>query len=72
MQIHVVQQGQNLYGIGQAYGISYEEIARANELIDPARLVVGQALVIPVTGSYHLVQPGQSLYVICQALWHDS
>ncbi len=64
MQIHVVQQGQNLYGIGQAYGVSYEDIARANELIDPSRLVVGQALVIPVTGSYHWVQPGQTLYVI--------
>ncbi|WP_432357862.1 LysM peptidoglycan-binding domain-containing protein [Sporosarcina sp. UB5] len=64
MQIHVVQQGQSLYGIGQAYGIPYEEIAKANELIDPSRIVVGQALVIPITGSYHWVQPGQSLYII--------
>lgn len=64
MQIHVVQQGQSLYGIGQAYGVPYEEIARANELIDPSRIVVGQALVIPITGGYHWVQPGQSLYII--------
>lgn len=64
LQIHVVQQGQSLYGIGQAYGIPYEQIAQANELQDPSRIVVGQALVIPITGSYHWVQPGQSLYVI--------
>jgi spore germination protein len=64
MLIHVVQQGQSLYGIGQTYGIPYEDIARANELIDPSRIVVGQALVIPVTGSYHWVLPGQSLYII--------
>lgn len=64
MLIHVVQQGQSLYGIGQTYGIPYEEIVRANELTNPSRIVVGQALVIPVSGSYHWVLPGQSLYVI--------
>lgn len=64
MQIHVVQAGQSLYGIGQAYGVAWEEIAKANELINPSKIVVGQALVIPVTGSYHWVQPGQSLYII--------
>ena len=37
---------------------------RANEIPDPSRIVVGQALVIPITGSYHWVQPGQSLYII--------
>lgn len=66
MQIHVVQKGQSLYGIAQAYGINYQEIAQANELPDPSRIVVGQALVIPITGSYHWVQPGQSLYVIAE------
>ncbi|MFJ7934645.1 LysM peptidoglycan-binding domain-containing protein [Sporosarcina sp. NPDC096371] len=66
MQIHVVQKGQSLYGIAQAYGISYQDIAQANEIPDPSRIVVGQALVIPITGSYHWVQPGQSLYVIAQ------
>ncbi|MBD7986301.1 glycoside hydrolase family 18 protein [Sporosarcina sp. Sa2YVA2] len=64
MQIHVVQQGQSLYGIGQAYGVAYEEIAEANKLVDPSKIVVGQALVIPINGSYHWVQPGQSLYTI--------
>ncbi|MDQ6419978.1 glycoside hydrolase family 18 protein [Paenibacillus sp. LHD-117] len=64
MQIHVVQSGQSLYGISQAYGTSVQSIAQANELSDPSRLVVGQALVIPIVGRYHWVQRGQSLYVI--------
>ena len=64
LQIHVVQRGQSLYGISNAYGISFEEVAEANEIPDPSRLVVGQALVIPIDGSFHLVQPGQSLYMI--------
>ena len=68
MQIHVVQRGQSLYGISKAYGIPFEEIAEANEIPDPSRLVVGQALVIPIDGSYHLVQPGQSLYVFQECM----
>lgn len=64
MQIHVVLKGQSLYGISKAYGISYEEVAKANEIPDPSKLVVGQALVIPIEGRYHYVQAGQSLYVI--------
>jgi spore germination protein len=36
----------------------------ANELPGPGRLVVGQALVIPIVGSYYWVQPGDSFYSI--------
>ncbi|MHA6259767.1 LysM peptidoglycan-binding domain-containing protein [Sporosarcina sp. CAU 1771] len=64
MQIHVVQSGQSLYGISQAYGVPYQEVAVANEIPDPTRLVIGQSLVIPITGSFHLVRPGESLYSI--------
>lgn len=64
VQIHVVQRGESLYGIAGAYGISYEEIAKANEIPNPAELAIGQALVIPIDGSYHIVHAGQSLYTI--------
>ncbi|CAM3143017.1 glycoside hydrolase family 18 protein [Filibacter tadaridae] len=67
MQIHVVQRGQSLYGIARSYGITYQEIATANELPDPSQLVVGQALVIPIIGSYHWVQQGESLYAIANS-----
>lgn len=66
MQIHVVQPGQSLFGIAQSFNTSVASIANANELSNPARLVVGQALVIPIVGRFHWVQQGQSLYTISQ------
>ena len=38
----------------------------ANQIPDPNRLVVGQALVVPVNGQYYIVQPGDSLWSIGQ------
>jgi spore germination protein len=64
LQIYVVQKGQSLYEIGNAFGVPYQEIAILNEIPDPSRLAVGQAIVIPITGSFHSVRPGQSLYSI--------
>ncbi|WP_153730800.1 LysM peptidoglycan-binding domain-containing protein [Sporosarcina obsidiansis] len=66
MQIHVVQKGESLYEIGKMYGVPYEQIAQANELESETRLAIGQALVIPIVGSYYWVQPGDSLYKIAQ------
>lgn len=64
MQIHVVQSGQSLYSISRAYGISVAQIATANQINPANTLVVGQALVIPITGMYYFVQPGDSLFTI--------
>jgi lipoprotein NlpD len=44
---HVVRSGETLYGIGLAYGVPYQEIARTNGLKDPSRIYVGQRLRIP-------------------------
>lgn len=66
MQIHVVMPRQSLYGIGQAYGVSPGVIAEANKILPTESLVVGQALVIPITGMYYWVQPGDSLYTIAK------
>ncbi|KXH87551.1 LysM peptidoglycan-binding domain-containing protein [Sporosarcina sp. HYO08] len=66
MQIHVVQQGQTLSGIAQVYGTTYQEIAEANEIPAPYWLAVGQALVIPIDGSYHWVQAGQTLTIVAR------
>ena len=44
---HRVAPGENLYRIGKAYGVSFEELARVNAIADPARIEVGQVLVIP-------------------------
>ncbi|HZG57153.1 glycoside hydrolase family 18 protein [Paenibacillus sp.] len=64
MQIHVIQPGQSLYGLSQAYGVPVQTIADANELDASQSLVVGQAVVIPIVGSYHWLQPGESLYSV--------
>lgn len=64
MQIHVVRPGDTLRMIAQAYGISAQEIAESNKVPDPNRLVVGQTLVIPISGQYHWVQPEENLGLI--------
>lgn len=66
MQIHVVEQGQTVRSIAETYGSTAEEIVRANELPNPDKLVTGQALVIPIVGSYYWVKPGDTLYLIGQ------
>ncbi|BFT68897.1 LysM peptidoglycan-binding domain-containing protein [Paenibacillus sp. P36] len=71
MQIHVVQRGQTLYRISQTYGVSVDTIAAANEMTPSQSLVIGQALVIPIVGSYYWVQPGESLYSIVHKLGLD-
>jgi len=59
-----VQRGQTLFGIAQAYNSSVQAITEANEIPQPGRLVVGQALVIPITGSFYWVRRGDTLYSI--------
>ena len=64
MQIHVVQSGQTLYGIARTYGISVADLSAANQINPIQTLVIGQALVIPISGMYYFVQPGDTLYKI--------
>jgi spore germination protein len=64
MQIHVVQRGENLWLISQRYGVPINQIATANQLADPNRVVVGQALVIPTPFKYHTVRSGETLWMI--------
>lgn len=64
MQIYVVKPGDTLYGIAKAFNSTVSEIVVANAIPEPDRLVIGQALVIPITGSFYYVQPGDSLWSI--------
>lgn len=64
MIIHVVQRGETLWRISNLYGVSINEIVRANQLADPNVLVVGQSLVIPTQDNIHIVRPGESLWLI--------
>lgn len=44
---HVVKSGENLFRIGKAYDLSYEELARINRIDDPHRIRVGQRIFVP-------------------------
>ncbi|SFL45521.1 glycosyl hydrolase family 18 protein [Salibacterium qingdaonense] len=66
MQIHVVQPGESLWGIGQMYNVPFETIRDANQIPEASRLVVGQTLVIPFEGRLHWVMPGESVWEISQ------
>ncbi|MGI6701840.1 MAG: LysM peptidoglycan-binding domain-containing protein [Christensenellales bacterium] len=66
MQIYVIRPGDTLYAIARTFNSTVSEIVQANQIPEPDRLVVGQALVIPIVGSYYFVQPGDSLWSIGQ------
>jgi LysM repeat protein/predicted deacylase len=48
-QIYVVQAGDTLWSIAQAFETTIADIQRANELLDAAAIVAGQELVIPLS-----------------------
>lgn len=64
MQIYVVKSGDTLYQIAKTFSTTANTIATANEIPDPNRLVIGQALVIPIEGMYYFVQSGDSFWLI--------
>ena len=47
---YVVQPGDNLYAIATRFGVSLDELVRANRLSPPYFIYVGQTLYIPVRG----------------------
>ena len=44
---HIVKPGENLFRIGKAYDVSFDELAKANRLKDPNQIYVGQRILIP-------------------------
>lgn len=66
MFIHVVMQGETLWQIANRYFVPMAEIAAVNELPDPNRLVIGQALVIPSEDLFYTVNYGDTLWGIAQ------
>ena len=54
----------HLTRIARSFGTTAKDITEANELPNPNNLVIGQALVIPIIGSFYLVQPGDTLWSI--------
>ena len=62
--VHVVHRGETLYSIARRYGMDMWTVARANNIVNPNRIYVGQRLVIPTgrpAGVIHVVRRGETL-----------
>jgi spore germination protein len=66
LTIYTVRAGDSLYSIATRYGVTVDALIYANQIANPLRLVVGQALIIPVSRTTHRVAQGQSLYSIAR------
>ena len=66
MRIHVVQPGDTITGISNEYGVPVNRIVSDNGLLDPGRLVVGQALIILIPETTYTVAPGDTLISVSE------
>lgn len=69
--IHIVQPGQTLFSIARLYGVDVWTLARANNIVNPNRIYVGQRLVIsstatPSATNVYVVKVGDTLYSIAR------
>jgi murein DD-endopeptidase MepM/ murein hydrolase activator NlpD len=44
---HQVREGETLFGIGRAYGVSVDDLRRENGIADPAQLAAGSLVFVP-------------------------
>lgn len=61
VDIYVVRQGDTLFTISRSFGVSLGRLIADNGIADPARLVVGQALVIRKPERVYTVRAGDTL-----------
>lgn len=71
---YIVQAGDDLGLIASKFGVSMDDIVRANGLENPDFIYVGQKLIIPTeggtsappSGKVHVVRPGETLLMIAE------
>ena len=62
MDIHVVKSGDTLYSIALQHGVPMSQLILDNQLPEPDRLVVGQAIVIQYPEQTYTVQAGDTFH----------
>jgi LysM repeat protein len=63
-QTHVVRAGETLGRIAALYGVTIEDLVRANNLSNPNALDVGQTLVIPIGGFEPTATPAPAIATV--------
>jgi len=76
-RIHVLKEGETLYGVARTYGVSFSALLEANKISDANRVRAGQKIVVPGSSSSapsapaartktirHTVQKGETLFGI--------
>ena len=66
MIVYVVKVGDTLSNIAYSYQVTMQAIQQINQLPNPNKLLVGQAIIIPIPGTYHTVSSGETLSSIAQ------
>jgi LysM repeat protein len=65
---HTIQKGDTLYSISRTYGLSLDELCKANKIESSSVLKAGQRLVIPQIAQNikYTVEKGDTLYSIAR------
>ncbi|HNT74534.1 MAG TPA: PA14 domain-containing protein [Anaerolineae bacterium] len=71
--VHIVQPGDTMFSIARRYGVDVTALARANNILNPNHIYVGQRLVVPsgnaappAVGNIYVVKAGDTLYSIAR------
>lgn len=62
LRIHVVRKGDDIWKLASLYHTSMNSIIQLNQLPDPSKLLIGQAIVIPDTTFPHIIRFGETLW----------
>lgn len=63
-RVHVLKQGETIYGISQKYHVPADSILKLNDIKDPSKIRAGQKIMIP---DIYNVEKGDTLYGIARS-----